>query len=83
MSQTPRAATYRTKLELLIAMITRPEGASSRELQEALGWAPHTVRGCISAQIRGRMGWAVVSRREGERGTVYRVPRFDVLGGAA
>lgn len=83
MTERPTGSRYGVKLQTLIALITRPEGASRRELELALDWKSHTVRGCISAQLRQARGWAVVSTWEPGRGAVYRVPHIDLLGGAA
>jgi len=39
-----------TKKDKAIRMMQRPQGASGRELEKALGWLPHTVRGFLSIQ---------------------------------
>jgi predicted ArsR family transcriptional regulator len=41
----PPASTKRAKL---IAMLERPEGASVAEIDQRLGWLPHTVRAAIT-----------------------------------
>ena len=38
----------RRKGALVLAMLSRPEGASTAELMEATGWLPHSVRAAIS-----------------------------------
>ena len=37
-----------TKKERAIKMMQRPQGATGRELEKALGWLPWSVRGFIS-----------------------------------
>jgi hypothetical protein len=54
-----------------IALMKRAKGASGPELQEKMGWLPHTVRGFIST-IQSKHGIKVLSER-GDEGTVYRV----------
>ncbi len=36
------------KREIVLALLARPEGASTAELMEATGWQPHTVRAALS-----------------------------------
>ena len=36
------------KREIVLALITRPEGASTAELMAATGWQAHTVRAALS-----------------------------------
>lgn len=38
----------RRKGALVLAMLSRPEGASTAELMAATGWLPHSVRAAIS-----------------------------------
>jgi hypothetical protein len=33
-------------------MLSRPEGASRPHIAEAMGWAPHTVRGFLAGVVR-------------------------------
>jgi hypothetical protein len=37
-----------TKKNRAIQMMQRPGGATGRELEKALGWLPHSVRGFLS-----------------------------------
>lgn len=43
----PAAPEGKTKTDLLAEMMTRPDGATSKEMEQATGWAPHSVRGLI------------------------------------
>jgi len=55
----------------VMVLLSRPEGATLREIRSATGWQAHTVRGFISRTLR-KQGRKVRSfRNEGER--VYRV----------
>jgi len=54
-----------------IAMMKRAKGASGPELQEKMGWLPHTVRGFIST-IQSKHGIKVFSER-GDEGMRYRI----------
>jgi len=61
-----------TKIELVIALLQQPSGATLQEIMAATGWQPHSVRCFISAQLSKRLGFRVKSfEREGER--VYQI----------
>jgi hypothetical protein len=59
-----------TKKQKAITMMQRPQGATGRELQKALGWLPHSVRGFLSNL--GRLDKVRVRRIEkGERSAYH------------
>lgn len=63
-----------SKTDKMISLLKRPGGASSAEMEEALGWKPHSVRGMLGT-FRAQ-GIAIVSSKpEGEKRTVYRWPK--------
>jgi hypothetical protein len=57
----------------VIRMLKRPEGATVRQICEATGWQPHTVRGTFAGAFKKKLGLAIVSEKPqgGER--IYRV----------
>ena len=66
---TPRA--LKGKLATVLELISRPDGASSEELQAATGWQAHSVRGAIAGAIK-KAGHTVVSERT-DAGRRYRI----------
>lgn len=50
-----------TRVDTLIALIGRPEGASAAELVAARGWQPHSVRGALAGAVRRKLGRRVTS----------------------
>jgi hypothetical protein len=65
-------------------MLTRDEGASGPQIAEAMGWAPHTVRGFLASLAKKGVQVDVLERvrqvgpnRTGATGsyTVYHVAR--------
>ncbi len=62
-----------SKQAALIDLIKRPEGASIKEIAEALNWVNHTARGAISRDLKKRLGLAVTKSRVEGRGQVYRI----------
>jgi predicted ArsR family transcriptional regulator len=66
----------------VLAILSRPEGASGPQIAEAMGWAPHTVRGFLAGLAKKGMAVEVIERvrqvgpnRQGAKGsyTVYRL----------
>ena len=41
----------KTKKEVCLALLRRPKGASLAELQKAMGWQAHSVRGFLSGTV--------------------------------
>jgi hypothetical protein len=56
-----------SKSAQILDLLERPGGATSRELQKASGWQPHSVRGFLSGTVRKKLGLAVTSTK-GENG---------------
>ena len=67
----PVAIRAGTKQAQIIALLQRPEGASIGEIVEATGWQAHSARGMISGALKKKLGLAITSRKEANRGTVY------------
>lgn len=65
-----------SKLEILVALMRRPEGATLAVLQVATGWQAHSVRGAIAGAIKKKLEHAVVSTK-GESGRVYRIEQAE------
>ena len=58
-----------SKAAKILDLLKRPGGATSKELQKATGWQPHSVRGFLSGTIGKKMGLTVTSTKseDGER----------------
>ena len=57
----------RTKLEQIVALLCRPEGASLAELAAATGWQAHSVRGALAGSLK-KKGHVILSEKvDGER----------------
>lgn len=62
------------KVDQMIAMMRRPEGASLDELVDLTGWKDHSVRAFISRNLKGKKSLPV-TRRKADGGTnVYSLP---------
>jgi hypothetical protein len=62
-----------TKQQIMIDMLSRPEGATIEELAEATQWLGHTVRGAMSGALKKKLGLTITSEKEDQRGRVYRL----------
>lgn len=57
-----------TRIDTLIALVGRSEGASLADLVAATGWRPHSVRGALAGAVRRKLGRRVTSQLlNGER----------------
>jgi hypothetical protein len=61
-----------TKIDIVVGLLRRPEGADVTALAEATGWQLHSVRGAIAGHIKKKLGLAVATRKIDGK-TVYRI----------
>ncbi len=61
-----------SKKSEVIRLMSRKNGVSGSELQEAMGWLPHTTRGLIST-LKSKGGLSIISEKHETRGMVYRI----------
>jgi hypothetical protein len=60
----PMAAGSPSKLDRMVALLSRPEGASLAELIAATGWQAHSVRGALAGSLK-KKGHAISSEKLG------------------
>jgi len=61
----------RTKTEACLALLTRAEGASIEELQQATGWQAHSVRGFLAGTVKKIPGASLTSDKPADRRRYY------------
>ncbi len=67
----------RTKKQIGIALLERPKGASIAEMQRAMGWQGHSVRGFLAATVRKIPGVTLASEKPDDGPRRYRVIRAE------
>ena len=70
----PQEARKGTKTEKLIKMLKRKNGATNAQLQKALTWQPHSVRGIISGTLKKKMGFEVSAEKNKAGDLTYKIP---------
>lgn len=61
-----------TKIDTVITMLRRKNGADAPALSEATGWQLHSVRGAIAGHIKKKLGLVVVTTKTDGK-TIYRI----------
>jgi Protein of unknown function (DUF3489) len=62
-----------SKQALVIAMLSRPEGATVPQICETTGWQAHTVRGTFAGAFKKKLGLAITSVKTKGSDRVYRL----------
>ena len=62
-----------TKKQIAIALLERPKGASIAEMQRAMGWQEHSIRGFLAATVKKMPGVTLISEKPENGPRRYRV----------
>jgi hypothetical protein len=58
-----KPAAARTKQQVCLDLLKRPEGATVEELQAATGWQQHSVRGFLAGAVKKKLGLKLLSEK--------------------
>ena len=63
----------RTKKQIALSLLERSKGASIAEMQKAMGWQEHSVRGFLAATVKKLPGVTLVSEKTKDRPRRYHI----------
>ena len=63
----------RTKKQIALSLLERSKGASIAEMQDAMGWQSHSVRGFLAGTVRKMPGVTLVSEKTENGPRRYRI----------
>ncbi len=66
-----------TKKQIAVTLLQRVKGASIAEMQNAMGWQAHSVRGFLAGTVRKMPGVILVSEKAENGPRRYRVVRAE------
>lgn len=66
-----------TKIDTVLSMLRRPEGADVAALSEVTGWQVHSVRGAIAGHIKKKLSLTVTTEKVDGK-TVYRTQAAEI-----
>jgi len=62
-----------SKQAMVIAMLTRAEGATIKQICEATLWQTHTVRGTLAGAFKRKLGLTITSTKDAGADRIYRI----------
>ncbi len=66
-----------TKKQIAVSLLQRSKGASIAEMQRAMGWREHSVRGFLAATVKKMPGVTLVSEKAEDGPRRYRAVRAE------
>ena len=71
---TKPAAGKQTKQQTCLDLLSRREGATIEDLEQATGWQKHSVRGFLAGAVRKKLGLTLISEKPDAGPRRYRIP---------
>ncbi len=68
-----RRQSPRTKKQIALSLLERAKGASIAEMQGAMGWQAHSVRGFLAGTVRKMPGVTLLSEKTENEPRRYRI----------
>jgi len=62
-----------SKLDQVIKMLSRPEGATITQIMKQNGWLRHTVHGTLAGALKKRLGLSIASEKRANKEHIYRI----------
>jgi uncharacterized protein DUF3489 len=68
-----KPAAAKTKQQVCLDLLNRPEGATVEDLQAATGWQQHSVRGFLAGAVKKKLGLTLLSEKPDAGRRRYRI----------
>jgi Protein of unknown function (DUF3489) len=68
-----KPAASKTKQQVCLDLLNRPEGATVKELQATTGWQQHSVRGFLAGAVKRKLGLTLLSEKAEAGPRRYRI----------
>jgi uncharacterized protein DUF3489 len=68
-----KPAAAKTKQQVCLDLLNRPEGATVEQLQAATGWQQHSVRGFLAGAVKKKLGLTLLSQKPNAGPRHYRI----------
>lgn len=62
-----------SKLDKMITLLSRPQGATVQDLMDATEWQQHTVRSALSHALGKKRSYKIVSSKDEGKARVYKI----------
>ena len=62
-----------SKLQTIIQLLSRPEGATIDDMVAATGWQKHTIRSALSHALAKKRGYEIVSDKPKDGLRIYKI----------
>jgi hypothetical protein len=69
-----KPAAAKTKQQVCLDLLSRPDGATLEELQAATGWQQHSVRGFLAGAVKKKLSLTLLSEKPDAGHRRYRIP---------
>lgn len=67
-----------TRIDQVVALLMRPEGATIAQVMAATDWQQHSVRGFFAGTLK-KKGYTVTNEKDGKHERVYRIRAEDAV----
>ncbi|MGO1069594.1 DUF3489 domain-containing protein [Lysobacter sp. CA199] len=67
-----------TRIDQVVALLMRPQGATIKEVMVATDWQQHSVRGFFAGALK-KKGYEVINEKSGKEDRVYRIKTEEAV----
>lgn len=68
-----RREAHLSKHDRVLALLSKPDGATIEDMMDATGWQQHSVRGFLAGTVKRKLGLALLSSKTDGEARRYRI----------